>query len=107
MATNFVQARDGSLVVKTDKRGIDILSDPLLNKGTGFSAEERRTLKIEGLLPKAVAEIGAQVKRALDNIARKSPDLEKYIGMISLQDRNETLFYRLLQDHIEELMPIV
>lgn len=107
MTTEFVQERDGSLVVKTQKRGIDVLSDPLLNKGTGFSAEERRALLIEGLIPKAVYTIHAQVERALRNIQRKSPDLEKYIGMISLQDRNETLFYRLLQDHIEELMPIV
>jgi malic enzyme len=107
MATNFVQERDGSLVVETEKRGIDVLSDPLLNKGTGFSADERRALRIEGLIPPAVYTIEAQVERALGNIQRKSPDLEKYIGMISLQDRNETLFYRLLQDHIEELMPIV
>ena len=67
MATNFVQERDGSLVVKTEKRGIDVLSDPLLNKGTGFSADERRALNIEGLIPTAVYSIDAQVERALGN----------------------------------------
>ncbi|HIG71311.1 MAG TPA: NAD-dependent malic enzyme, partial [Myxococcales bacterium] len=62
---------------------------------------------IEGLIPRAVASMADQVERAHDNILRKDVPLEKYIGMISLQDRNEVLFYRLLLDHIEELMPVV
>ena len=107
MATQFLQERDGSLVVKTDKRGPEVLSDPLLNKGVGFSSEERRDLQIEGLLPKGVCSMDHQVERAFNNILRKSDGLERYIGMISLQDRNEALFYRLLLDHIEELMPVV
>ena len=107
MATKFVQGQDGSLVFKTTKRGRDVLSDPILNKGVAFSLEERRELQIEGLLPRAVTDLAAQVQRASQNIMRKPDGLEKYIGMISLQDRNETLFYRLLLDQIEELMPVV
>jgi len=107
MATDFKQEPDGSLAIKTDKRGTDVLSDSLLNKGTGFSLDERRALGIEGLIPRVVASMADQVERAHDNILRKDVPLEKYIGMISLQDRNEVLFYRLLLDHIEELMPVV
>ena len=107
MATEFVHESDGSLVFKTDKRGRDVLSDPLLNKGIGFSLKERRELDLEGLLPKAVSSIDAQVTREFRKIERKSDPLEKYIGMIALQDRNEALFYRLLLNHIEELMPVV
>lgn len=107
MATQFENGPGGELVVKTRKRGLEILSDPLLNKGTGFSSEERRALEIEGLIPKAVSSIEDQVERAHQNILRKQTGLEKYIGMMSLQDRNEVLFYRLLVDYIEELMPVV
>lgn len=107
MSTEFAQDQDGNLVFKTTKRGRDVLADPLLNKGVAFSLEERRELQIEGLLPRAVADLDAQVQRASQNILRKTDALEKYIGMISLQDRNETLFYRLLLDQIEELMPVV
>ena len=94
MSTEFAQDQDGNLVFKTTKRGRDVLADPLLNKGIAFSLEERRELQIEGLLPRALADLDAQVQRASQNILRKTDGLEKYIGMISLQDRNETLFYR-------------
>ena len=105
--SEFVQAEDGTLRIRTTKRGHDVLDDPLLNKGTGFTAEERRALDVEGLLPSTSFGIEQQVERAYGNIARKDDALEKYIGMISLQDRNETLFYRVLLQHVEELMPIV
>lgn len=107
MATLFENGPSGELVVKTSKRGAEVLSDPLLNKGTGFSLRERRDLEIEGLIPSAVSSIENQLERAYQNILRKDTALEKYIGMVSLQDRNEVLFYRLLLDHIEELMPVV
>jgi malate dehydrogenase (oxaloacetate-decarboxylating) len=103
----FVQAEDGTLSVETTKRGHEVLDDPLLNKGTGFTAEERRVLEMEGLLPNALFGIEQQVERAYGNIARKDDPLEKYIGMIALQDRNEALFFRVLLEHIESLMPIV
>ena len=107
MTTEFVHGANGALTIKTDKRGREVLDDSLLNKGTGFTAAERRALELEGLLPTATFEIDGQIDRALGNIDRKDDALEKYIGMVALQDRNETLFYRVLLDHIEALMPIV
>ena len=88
-------------------KGMDILHDPILNKGTAFTEEERDALEIRGLLPPRVSNIEKQVGRVLGNYRRKPSDLERYIFLIALEDRNETLFYRLLVDHIEELMPIV
>ena len=105
--TEFVQTEDGTLRIRTTKRGRELLDDALLNKGSGFTAAERRSLGVEGLLPNALCGIEEQVERAYGNIARKDDALEKYIGMIALQDRNEALFFRVLLEHIEELMPIV
>lgn len=87
--------------------GLDLLRDPALNKGTAFTEEERDALGIRGLLPPRVHTMEEQVERVLGNLRRKPTDLEKYIFLISLQDRNKTLFYRVLLDNIDELMPIV
>ena len=87
--------------------GVDLLHDPALNKGTAFSEAERDALGLRGLLPPRVLDLETQVMRCLENLRRKSSDLERYIFLAALQDRNETLFYRLLIDHLEELMPIV
>ncbi|MFQ6673313.1 MAG: NAD-dependent malic enzyme [Fidelibacterota bacterium] len=93
--------------VKPPLAGINILHDPTLNKGTAFTEEERETLKIKGLLPPRVFSQEEQEMRVLENYNRKTTDLEKYIYLISLQDRNETLFYRVLLNNLEEMMPIV
>ena len=98
---------DGTLCVRTSRRGRDLLCDALLNKGTAFTPHERLTLGLEGLLPDSVSTLEEQLARAHGHIERKSDPLEKYIGMIALQDRNEILFYRLLAEYVEELMPIV
>jgi len=87
--------------------GIDLLHDPTLNKGTAFSETERDTLGLRGLLPPQVQTQADQVARALGNLRKKPNTLERYIFLLSLQDRNETLFYRVLQDHIEEVMPLI
>lgn len=87
--------------------GIDILHTPLLNKGTAFTAEEREQLGLLGLLPPRVIPLEVQEERSLANFRRKPNDLEKYIYLISLEDRNETLFYRLVIDNLEEMMPII
>jgi len=88
-------------------RGAALLRHPLYSKGTAFSPEERRAFGLEGLLPQAVSTLEQQGRRAYANIARKADPLEKYIGLAALQDRNEHLFYRVLVDHIAELLPIV
>jgi malate dehydrogenase (oxaloacetate-decarboxylating)(NADP+) len=87
--------------------GIDLLHDPKLNKGTAFTASERNALKLRGLLPPHVFTQEEQQIRILENLRVKPSDLEKYIFMMSLQDRNETAFYRTLIDNVEEMLPIV
>jgi malate dehydrogenase (oxaloacetate-decarboxylating) len=88
-------------------RGAALLQNALLNKYTAFTDEEREAFGLRGLLPARVATLEVQAEVALGNVRRKHDDLEKYIGVSALQDRNETLFYRLLLDNLEELMPIV
>src|SRR3954470_13629031 len=88
-------------------RGAALLADPLTNKGTAFSTDERAALDLDGLLPPAVCSMPQQLDRVYQSLQRKSTPLERYIYLVALQDRNETLFYRLLHDHIDELMPIV
>ncbi len=87
--------------------GINLLHNPTWNKGTGFSEAERDALNIRGLLPPRIFSESEQELRILENFKKKPSPIEKYIYLISLQDRNETLFYRVLIDHIEEMMPIV
>ena len=87
--------------------GPELLNCPALNKDSAFNVEERGLLRLQGLLPWRVGTIEEQMELELEHIRRKVDDLEKYIGLIALQDRNETLFHRLLADHIEELAPII
>ena len=87
--------------------GSDIIHDPLLNKGTGFSKAEREHLGLTGLLPPRILTLDEQKKKIMEVFEKKPSDLEKYIYMIALQDRNETLFYRVVFDYIDTMMPIV
>jgi len=87
--------------------GPEILGQPLLNKDAAFTERERDDLGLRGLLPWRVATIEEQVVLELEHLRRKTDAIEKYIGLTALEDRNETLFYRLLLDHLEELAPIV
>ena len=95
--------------MKTELRvsGVELLHDPVLNKGIAFTEEERDCLGLRGLLPPRVSSQEDQISRALENLRAKPSDLERYIFMIALQDRDETLFYRTILDHLEELMPII
>ncbi len=88
-------------------RGIAILHEPLLNKGTAFTEAERDALGIRGLLPPRVFNMVQQMARVMGNYRSKTTDLEKYIFLVALQDRNETLFYRTVLAHIDEMMPII
>ncbi len=100
-----LEAPGGRLSVR--RRGPDLIGHPLLNKGTGFTEEERDRFGLRGLLPARITTIEEQVALELEHIHRKDDDLERYIGMAAIQDRNETLFYRLLVEHLEEFLPIV
>lgn len=84
-----------------------LLRDPFLNKDAAFTEEEREILGLRGLLPARVQTMEEQVVRTLENFRRKPNDIEKYIFMISLQDRNRALFYRVVMDNLEEMMPII
>ncbi len=86
---------------------MDLLNNPALNKGTAFTEEERETFGLHGLLPPIVESLDDQVLRAYKAFALKPNDLERHIYLRQLQDTNEVLFYRLLLDHIEEMLPIV
>lgn len=95
---------DPETVTLTGQR---LLDDPLLNKSSAFPQEERRALGLLGLLPYHVSTIEEQLQRVYENYLRKESDIERYIFLCALQDRNETLFYRFLQDHVTEMMPII
>jgi malate dehydrogenase (oxaloacetate-decarboxylating) len=88
-------------------RGMDLIDNPELNKGTAFTEEERTKLQLHGLLPPHVESLEEQLVRAYEAYKRKDDDLERHIYLRALQDTNEVLFYRLLLDHIEEMTPIV
>jgi len=88
-------------------RGVKILHDPVRNKGTAYTEAERDYLNLRGLLPPRVHTPSDQELRVLNNIREKPTDLERYLYLVALQDRNETLFYRVVMNHIEEMMPII
>ncbi|SDZ03756.1 NAD-dependent malic enzyme [Nitrosomonas sp. Nm33] len=88
-------------------RGKSLLDDPAQNKSTGFSREERKQFGLRGLLPYKVTDIKTQQERVLGNLRRKNSDIEKYIFLNSLLERNQRLFYRTMIDHLDEIMPLV
>lgn len=85
----------------------NLILSPLLNKGTAFTEKERDTFKLHGLLPPYIGNLTHQKKRSYEVFKTKSTDQEKYIYLRDLQDSNETLFYSLIKDHVEELLPII
>jgi malate dehydrogenase (oxaloacetate-decarboxylating) len=88
-------------------RGRQLLNDPHLNKASAFTRDEREALGLEGLLRSAVLPLEAQVGRAYEAFLRKPDDLEKYIFLVALQDRSEVVFYKLVTEHLKEMVPIV
>jgi malate dehydrogenase (oxaloacetate-decarboxylating) len=87
--------------------GPALLETPLLNKGSAFSIEERMFFNLEGLLPEAIESIEEQTERAYQQYQKFDKDMDKHIYLRNIQDTNETLFYRLVENHITEMMPII
>jgi malic enzyme len=93
--------------VRVRGRGTELTRNPWVNKGTGFPVEERETLGLEGLLPVRAKNQTQQAERIYEQLARQTDDLQKYVMLNALLNRNAHLYYRVLADHLEELMPIV
>ena len=83
------------------------LRDPLGNKGSAFTAEERTRLGLEAKLPSAIETLAQQAARAIDYVRSKTTAMEKYLALRALQDENEALFYRVVLDHMQELLPVI
>ena len=94
-------------VIEVSLHPEQILNTPLLNKGTSFTAKEREELHLHGLLPPHISTIEEQVKRRYLNFSSRNKDINKYIFLKNLQDRNEVLFYRLALEYCEEMLPYV
>ncbi|PER26726.1 NAD-dependent malic enzyme [Bacillus sp. AFS054943] len=103
--SKFTVASNGAL--ETALRGVEVLSTPLLNKGVAFTQEEREELGLKGLLPPAVLTLDEQARRAYEQFCSQPDDLLKNVYLTALHDRNEVLFYRILTDHLREMLPIV
>ncbi len=93
--------------LEVTKRGLEILNDPWMNKGTAFTFEERQALGLSGLLPPFRSNMEEQVQRIMENYRRLTDPLEKYIFLTAIADRNVTLFYRVLMDNLLEMTPIM
>ena len=107
MASAQKQPLNGNNFHVTHARGLAVLNSPLLNKGTAFTAEERRALDLTGLLPSEITTLVTQVKQAYIQYERLPDALGKNIYLTALHDRNEVLFYRLFSEHLREMIPIV
>jgi malate dehydrogenase (oxaloacetate-decarboxylating) len=102
----LVHTEDG-MVARIHARGRDVLSIPAINRGTAFTEEERRHLGLVGLLPTGVTTLDGQLRRVYAQYGAQANDLRKWVTLANLRDRNEVLFYRLLSEHISEMLPVV
>ena len=94
-------------ILETPLVGQLLLETPLLNKGSAFSTDERRAFGLQGLLPPHIASLEEHLARTYENYQQQTTDLERYLYLLDLQDRNETLFYRLAHEHLAEMLPII
>jgi malate dehydrogenase (oxaloacetate-decarboxylating) len=97
----------GGAVAKIHARGSAVLSSPTINRGTAFTLDERAALGLTGLLPTGVTTLEGQLRRVYAQYLEQSSDLRKWVYLANLRDRNEVLFYRLLSEHISEMLPVV
>ena len=102
----LIQSADG-YIARITARGVAVLAMPTINRGTAFTLEERRELGLTGLLPSGVSTLDGQLRRTYAQYREQSSDLRKWVYLANLRDRNEVLFYRLLAEHIEEMLPVV
>jgi malate dehydrogenase (oxaloacetate-decarboxylating) len=102
-----VDPATGQRYMAVPQKGRALLLNPFTNKGTAFTQRERDELDLNGLVPPAVCTIRQQLERTYESFQAKTTNLERFIYLSSLQDRNETLFFRLVLEHIDEMMPIV
>ena len=102
-----IDSATGQRYMVVHEKGRALLLDPVTNKGTAFTQHERDELDLHGLVPPAVCTIEQQMERTYESFREKTSDLEKFIYLTALHDRNETLFYRLVLEHIDEMMPVV
>ncbi|WP_221089682.1 NAD-dependent malic enzyme [Deinococcus aquaedulcis] len=98
---------DGQRYIEVQVTGLALLQNPLLNKTTAFTRQERRALELEGLIPPHTSTFAEQKERTYLRYLKCSSDLEKHEYLRALQDRNEVLFYAILEDHLEEMLPII
>ena len=102
-----MENEDGPDEIVTDRTGYELLMDPLLNKGTAFTEDERDAFGLHGLLPPTIGTLSGQVRRRMRALKEFATDLERYAFLRELQDTNETLFYALLESDLEGMMPLV
>lgn len=102
-----LQAPSADVPLRIARRGAELYRDPLLNKGSAFTPQERATLGLDGLLPSRVNTMAQQVRRIHMTLDRLRDPFDKYLELAGLQDRNEQLFYRVLCDQLKALMPII
>jgi malate dehydrogenase (oxaloacetate-decarboxylating) len=102
-----MEGYDPSGVIETSRVGHRLLTEPLLNAGSAFTEQQRDEFSLHGLLPASVSTLEQQLERTYQAYRRKSDDIERHIYLRALQDRNEVLFYALLQRHLAEMMPII
>src|SRR3954466_3053344 len=98
---------DAGPVYRVRVRGTQVMREPHISRGTAFDLEERAALGLVGLLPQGVSTIDGQTKRVYAQYLRARDDLAKNGYLTALRDRNEVLFYRLLSEHMEEMLPII
>ena len=104
---SIVAGPDGSPAALIHARGLAVLDDPEVNRGTAFTTAERDSLGLHGLLPSAMETLEQQTARCYEQFKAKDSDVEKWVFLSQLHDSNEVLFYRLVGEHVHEMLPIV
>ena len=103
----LVQSVDGDYTARVSARGLAVLAASAINRGTAFTHEQRAELGLTGLLPSGVSTLDSQLRRTYAQFSRQASDLAKWVYLTNLRNRNDVLFYKLLSEHIEEMLPIV